>query len=82
MSDTKVKAAVFWRKESKNGLVFYSGKDSRTGESLVMFENTNKRGANSPDLTVYLSDTPSNQSNQSPTPQPTQSVDDGGDIPF
>jgi hypothetical protein len=42
-----------WKKESKDGKVFYSGRLGY-GASLLLFRNDQKRGDRDPDLIVYV----------------------------
>lgn len=49
-----VEKVAFWRRESKTGDVYYSGK-SKDGQKYVGFINKNKKNPKEPDLRVYLS---------------------------
>lgn len=53
---TQVKEVfALWKKESKDGKPYFSGK-SRTNVELVAFYNGNKKNPNEPDLRIYAKD--------------------------
>ena len=53
MENNMIKLTGLWRKESRDGGVFYSGKLGYNA-SLLIFRNKHKRSEKDPDLVLYL----------------------------
>ena len=52
---SKIKIGGLWKKEGKDGVVFYSGNLSYSS-NLLIFKNKFKRSERDPDLILYISE--------------------------
>ena len=52
---SKIKIGGLWKKEGKDGTVFYSGNLSYSS-NLLLFKNKFKRSERDPDLILYISE--------------------------
>lgn len=52
---SKIKIGGLWKKESADGVVFYSGNLSYSS-NLLIFKNKFKRSERDPDLILYISE--------------------------
>jgi hypothetical protein len=69
-----IQLAAFWKRESKNGRVYYQGKMGQG--RLLLFSNKEKKTDKAPDLLLYVVSENSKQNGQ---PRPETKEDD---VPF
>jgi hypothetical protein len=74
-----IQIAAFWKKQSKNNRVYYTGKMGNG--RLLLFQNQNKKAENHPDLLLYVAQDNSSVQKEDQERQQTQPEQED-DIPF
>jgi hypothetical protein len=74
MENNRIKLTGLWKKEGRDGSVFYSGKLSYNA-SLLLFRNQYKRSEKDPDLVLYIGKSEKKE-------KPQEDPDPDTEVPF